>query len=209
MTADDPTLGIDIGEVSPATLQTAIEVRPAVWTKYAPMSNLELPDVLSRNDLVAAGENADWAVDDDVKLLFVLTMMWGSGTANGRGPRYTSAALEAPSAVDHLRRARQLVLDGDVPAAYDMHKSLPGIGPSFHTKWLWIVGRAAEPQPLILDALVWKSLGDLGWNSKKAAGSSRWGERYVAYLRACKSWAASAERTPEDVEFTLFARAKR
>ena len=83
-------------------------------------------------------------------------MMWGSGTTNGRGPRYTEAALSTENAVPTLIEVHHLIASGEIAAAYNLHKRLTGIGPAFHTKWMWLMGRVTRtlPTPLILDARV-------------------------------------------------------
>ena len=186
-------------------------MRPSTWLadRYVGVIHGPLPDAISRSDLVTAIGETDWQIDADVSRVFVLVMMWGSGTRNGRGPRYTATALRSPHAVDHLRHARHLLEQGDIPAAYDVHRNVEGLGPAFHTKWLWLVGRAAgtRPQPLILDARVWASLSELRWSSLAAAGGDRrGGHRYLAYLQACERWAQRHGCSPEDVEHTLWAR---
>jgi Putative 8-oxoguanine DNA glycosylase OGG-like protein len=163
--------------------------------------------------------NVDWTDPSAPALesLFVHTMAWGSGTTNGRGPRYTDQAL-ASGAVPEVMATlgRHLSSDGAaaaqhsrIAAAYTLHPRLPGVGPAFFTKLLWVVGGAiaCAPTPLALDARVWDALAKLGWNSVEAAGGTRnRGKRYVAYLLACQSWAEQATCSPEDIEYTLFWR---
>jgi hypothetical protein len=204
----DATLGIKFGKVRAASAQHPVDVNPDTWTKHIPMKLMSIPEAITRGDLVAEGERVDWDNDDDVRRLFVLTMAWGSGKTNGRGPRNTAAALATDGATDTLRLARTHLSAGEIPAAYDLYRQLRGIGPSFHTKWIWLVGRlvGTVPRPLILDARVWCSLRALKWNSLEAAGGDRrYSHRYVAYLQACQQWAGT-KHSAEDVEFTLFDR---
>ncbi len=77
--------------------------------------------------------------------LFTATMIWGSGTRNGRGPRNTCRALRAPSLAATLQRSAALVTHEDFASAY-VAARLPGVGPAFFTKWLWAVG-LARPRP--------------------------------------------------------------
>ena len=204
----DATLGINFGNVLAASTQHPVSVNPDTWTKYGPMKHMSIPPVITRSDLVTEGERIDWDNDDDVRRLFVLTMAWGSSTTNGRGPRNTAAALETNGATDTLRLVRSHLSMDEIPAAYDLYCELRGIGPSFHTKWMWLVGRlvGTVPQPLILDARVWSSLRALHWNSTDAAGGDRrYSHRHLAYLEACRQWAETMH-SAEDVEFTLYAR---
>ena len=204
----DATLGITFGKVKSASSQRVVDVNPDTWTKHIPMKHMSIPNGITRADLVGEGERVSWDNDDDVRRLFVLTMAWGSGKTNGRGPRNTASALSTDGATDTLRLVRTRLSEGKIPEAYDLYRQLDGIGPSFHTKWMWLVGRLAGtvPQPLILDARVWSSLRVLNWNSIEAAGGdTRWSHRYVAYLEACQGWAGT-KHSAEDVEFTLFDR---
>lgn len=141
--------------------------------------------------------------------LFTATMIWGSGTRNGRGPRNTCRALRAPSLAATLRLSAALVTHEDFASAY-VAARLPGVGPAFFTKWLWAVGlaRPRPPRPLILDSLVWASLARLGWNSRDAAGSSRWADRYVAYVSTMHRWATQLDaKLPADrLEYFRFQR---
>lgn len=77
---------------------------------------------------------------------------------------------------------------------------LSGVGPAFYTKWFWasMLGTELRLAPLILDARVWRSLAALRWDSRAAAGSRHWGDRYVAYLEAMHRWAACCRLVPED-----------
>ena len=195
--------------------QSTVKTNPATWTKYPTMSGLDLPGSIDRDELVADCRRlGDFMDDEALELLFVKTMMWGSGTTNGRGPRYTDQALSQKGTLEVLRRVRQQLDDGDTSTAYYAHQEIPGIGPSFHTKWLWVVGTAAgtTPQPLILDLNVWNALSELDWNSAAAAGTRRWGHRYAPYLQACHAWAEQATNagkvaySAQDIEYPLFVR---
>ena len=147
-------------------------MRRSTWAKYEQIAALgSFPDRIARADLTREAARPD-LFDDDLATgrLFATTMMWGSGTTNGRGPRNTNAALSTHGVLDTLREARARVLDGDAGRAYGLHKRIGGVGPSFLTKWLWVVGSTADvvPRPLIQDQLVWNGLGKLGWDSLRA-----------------------------------------
>ena len=68
--------------------------------------------------------------------LFVATQMWGSGTTNGRGPRYTAAALVDDRLVGCLTDTRLLARENDTSSAYQRFR-VSGVGRSFFTKWFW------------------------------------------------------------------------
>lgn len=215
MSKSDPTLGIafPVGKLRSARTQLPATVNPRVWSKYRSMSDVRLPAAIHRSDLRKLAAKTDWRSDDEVRKLFVMTMAWGSGTTNGRGPRYTEAALSstAKPALAALREARSRLRSGEIAAAYDCAARLEGVGPAFLTKWLWVVGTTVKTDwtPLILDSRVWSGLRGLKWDSRTAANSRRWGDRYAAYLRACTAWASQLDRvrggtTPEDIEYSLF-----
>jgi len=212
----DPTLGIafPVEKLRSAETQLAVTVNPDVWSNYPSMSNVSLPPSILRSDLSDLAAKTDWGSDQQVRKLFVMTMAWGSGTTNGRGPRYTEAALSSQEkpALAALRDARNLLHEGRTPEAYECAWRIDGVGPPFLTKWLWVVGTTVETAwpPLILDSRVWNGLGGLTWDSHRAAKSRRWGDRYVAYLKACAAWATAFRSTlpggtkPEDIEYSLF-----
>jgi hypothetical protein len=194
--------------------QEAVQINPSIWTRYEFISKV-LPDPAtsySRNNLKQLVTGA--FRDNDPQLineLFVKTMMWGSGTTNGRGPRYTNKALSDGKLVGTLIKVREFLMKSDIPSAYDLHRQIPGVGPSFHTKLLWVIGSDIEnlnPRPLILDELVWKGLKLIGWSSIKAAGSLNRGRRYCAYLNQCSRLAAEHSCTPEDIEYSLYLMGK-
>ena len=194
--------------------QEAVQINPIIWKQYEHVSKV-LPDPAtsySRNSLKQLVTGA--FRDNDPQLiseLFVKTMMWGSGTTNGRGPRYTNKALSDGKLVGTLIKARELLMKSDIPAAYDLHRQIPGVGPSFHTKLLWVIGSDIEnldPRPLILDELVWKGLKLMGWSSIQAAKTLNRGRRYGAYLDQCLLLATQHSCSQEDIEYSLFLMGK-
>jgi len=162
---------------------------------------------ITRKNLVELSRACDSGDPDDLVRLFVATMLWGSGTSNGRGPRYTAEALDDPRLVPSLASTREMVLNGDPGQAYVRFRS-SGVGPAFYTKWFWAAGleRELSPMPLILDARVWSSLGALEWDSRESAGSKRWKDRYPAYLTAMEGWARDLQgvNDAEHLEQMLF-----
>ena len=194
--------------------QEAVQINPSIWTRYEFISKV-LPDPAtsySRNNLKQLVTGV--FKDNDPQLIseiFVKTMMWGSGTTNGRGPRYTNKALSDGKLVGTLIKVREFLMKSDVPSAYDLHRQIPGVGPSFHTKLLWVIGSDIEnlnPRPLILDELVWKGLKLIGWSSIQAAGTLNRGRRYGAYLDQCSLLATQHSCSPEDIEYSLYLMGK-
>jgi hypothetical protein len=82
--------------------------------------------------------------------LLVTTLLWGSGTSNGRAPRYAARTLLDERLAPTLTNTAALVASGHLAEAHDAFR-VRGIGPSFFTKWFWVVGlaTATEPRPLI------------------------------------------------------------
>ncbi len=131
-------------------------------------------------------------------------MIWGSGTSNGRGPRYTEAALGDPHLTDVLSRTADLVWNGDLASAYRQFR-VAGVGRSFFTKWFAAVDdESTDERALILDSRVFRTLNALGWVSYEAAGTRHWPTRYVTYVRAMHSWAAELDVEPSWLEWLMF-----
>ena len=201
-------------QVSSSAKQKEVHIHPNIWKQYEFISKV-LPDPVTCYSRANLKELVSAAFrDNDPQLIyeiFVKTMMWGSGTTNGRGPRYTNKALSDGKLVGTLIKVREFLMKSDIPSAYDLHRQIPGVGPSFHTKLLWVIGSDIEnlnPRPLILDELVWKGLKSIGWSSIQAAGSLNRGRRYCAYLNQCSRLAAEHSCTPEDVEYSLYLMGK-
>lgn len=199
----------------------AHEFRPGTWQRWMDGSPAAMKVVdgyvtadssaggrISRADLASLAATIDDEDHDSLVQLFVATMIWGSGTSNGRGPRNTAAALGDERLVPSLVDSRQLILDNKPAEAYTSFRSR-GVGPAFFTKWFWAVGldRQLDPTPLILDARVWASLKALGWDSRRAAGSARRAKRYTAYLESMERWTAAClpgVATPDQLEQVIF-----
>ncbi|MFF2022365.1 hypothetical protein ACFVW2_11255 [Streptomyces sp. NPDC058171] len=201
-----------------ACVQEPVRFRPGTWRpRLAAHGAAHVLDIgvecargpgrdrlVERSDLARlrehAGEDADGLRD-----LFVAVMIWGSGTTNGRGPRYTEAALSDPRLPGVLRTTREAVRGGDLSGAYRQFV-LKGVGRSFFTKWFAAVDDRAVPcdRALILDDRVLRSLNALGWYSWDAAGTRHWPTRYVAYVTSLHDWASSLGVAPDRLEWLLF-----
>lgn len=205
----------------PKNADRAHEFRPTTWRPWIghhPAADSVLEEfatddtanggVVDRDDLVRLSQACDAGDEESLVRLLVATMLWGSGTSNGRGPRYTCDALDDSRLAQALASTREMVLDGDPGQAYASFRCR-GIGPAFYTKWFWAAGLSCllKPTPLILDARVWASLGALGWDSRESAGSRRWKDRYPAYLKSMERWAESelpGVESAEHLEQMLF-----
>ncbi|MFG2951060.1 8-oxoguanine DNA glycosylase OGG fold protein [Streptomyces adustus] len=205
-------------EVHRSRRQSPVRFRPATWRPWlephgaAHVLGLGAMDatstsgdrVVSRDDLATARQ----ALGDDpegLRDLFVAVMIWGAGITNGRGPRYTSAALGDARLAHVLEATRSAVRVGELTRAYSEF-TLRGVQRSFFTKWFATVDdRDAEcERALILDDRVFHSLNALGWSSKKAAGTRRWPARYTAYVGAMHEWAGSLGVTAAWLEWLMF-----
>jgi hypothetical protein len=167
----------------------------------------EASGYISRADLLAYSKAAVGTDDSTMVRLFVATMIWGSGTSNGRGPMNTAAALHDERLGEALKASHSHVVSERVPEAYRVFR-VHRVGPSFFTKWFWAAGLAQPLRltPLILDSRVWDALGAVRWNSIDAAGSRLRRERYAAYLVAMDRWwhRVRGVESPEALENVMF-----
>ena len=212
-----------LSNVGPNAPGSVIDAAQAVVTQLSERVRDGGNAAITRADLVQASSNADSA--EGRIGLFVLVMMWGSGTTNGRGPRYLADALADDPLDTMLDESAQHIREESPQEAYRCFR-LHGVGPSFFTKWFWAVGlgapslsdsesggesaeRLAARTPLILDNRVKKSANALGWTFR--ATGSRWPDRYFQYLVATQHWARTLSSeaptiTAEHVEWLLFDR---
>jgi hypothetical protein len=80
----------------------------------------------------ASGRRAAGDRPEGLRDLFVAVMIWGSGTTNGRAPRYTGAALGDPRLPGVLDTTRDAVRAGELGRAYAEFR-VRGVGRSFFT----------------------------------------------------------------------------
>lgn len=209
------TFGPMIDEARP--LRRAVSFNPATWRRWltgadavSVLDDFEDAAMIDRDDLVKLASAARSGGAAAQVRLFVATMIWGSGTTNGRGPRYTYAALEDSRLVECLYDSHALCHAMKFDSAYTSFV-VRGVGPAFFTKWFWAstLGADLALMPLILDARVWRSLGSLRWDSRVEARSRDWGDRYVAYLEAMHRWSSELDASAEELEWVLFTRAGR
>lgn len=193
---------------SDPSLQAKMKPHPKPWRNRHPNDQdvnwvlSQYPDGIDRNDLAllaGAGLNTPAAR----RRAFVATIMWGTGTTNRYQGRH-EALLNDPrlpealaASVDHLGEQRHL-------EAFRTMDPLTGITYRFHTKWLWVVGRALEthPLPLVMDNRVWMSLEGLHWPG--IAQRQGMPQRWHTYLVDAASVAGLVGVTPEHVEYWLF-----
>ncbi|TMU93898.1 hypothetical protein [Streptomyces sp. DASNCL29] len=198
--------------------QGPVRFRPSTWRprleRYGAAHVLdvgvECASGRSGDRLISRGDLADLRdrVGDDpdgLRDLFVAVMIWGSGTTNGRGPRYTEAALADPRLRTVLRTTRQAVRSGDLSGAHRQFV-LNGVGQSFFTKWFAAIDdRDTEcDRALILDTRVFHSLNALEWFSWRAAGTRHWPTRYATYVGTMHEWASSVGVLADRLEWLFF-----
>jgi len=152
-----------------------------------------------------------------VTQLWIATMMWGSGTSNGRGPWRTYQSLASEStpgvlaeAFDSVRTAARTDAAHEAFAAVWSRFDIPGVGSAFFTKWMWVAS-LGDPEvrhrPLILDARVAQTLRCL-----VGPTDLRRAERYVRYLEIVERLVAELRvlgLDAEKLEFLLFWRPER
>jgi hypothetical protein len=191
--------------------QSPVTINPTTWVngdKYPHTREViaEPPASLTRDELrtEAMRFHGD-PTEEQAKLLFVKTMMWGSGKSNGRGPRYTNKALESGLVAKGMSDIRKFLGESNVVAAY--HVKISGVGEAFHTKLLWVVGSALPgltPKPLILDSRVRRGINRLPESDKNRLRNVRGAAyRYLEYLAFCREWVGE-DGEPEDAEYTLY-----
>jgi hypothetical protein len=105
-------------------------------------------------------------------------------------------ALREVGSTRLLEASALSVRHGDLAAAYEEARQIPGLGQAFFTKWLFAWGLTLDTQqrPLVLDENVKAALWELGWSSREAAGSARLALRYEAYVRRASFWAEALDR---------------
>lgn len=87
--------------------------------------------------------------------------MWGSGTTQGRGPRYTADALQDGRLVGTLVEVSHLIGEGNLAGAHRRFR-ISGAGSAFYMKFFWGFSLAMTDAPaLILDRRVRETLARL------------------------------------------------
>lgn len=155
---------------------------------------------------------SEFCSDLDVVTAWITTMCWGAGPRNKSRLRQWHRALEHANLPSKLHHVRDLVREGELAHAHK-HAWLPGCQESFFTKWLWACGLPLtgdlDPQPLVYDDRVKKSLRLLGYSPTGRNRSVRW----VEYCLAMQEWSSSLNNlspgrraTSATIEHLLFVR---
>lgn len=148
---------------------------------------------------------------DDLRRLFLASMIWGWGRGGKRkeGLKNTEAALSDPALRRMLESAAERIKKAQIEEAYTGFK-LKGCRRAFFTKFFYFVGQewAVSPLPLILDSYVEEFLGCLGrkegWNKSIFRGA----QGYVQYVNSVDEWAKGLGCPADYLEYFMFKRQK-
>ena len=219
----------------PSSVQEGIPWRPEAWQKSlsgSPESLNAIEEVKSASVLsegtmrINRNGVSSVAASGNPLGTFIAYQVWGHGT-NGYGPFRVAIALgldEGRGArrttfartVEYLGEAQSICQrEGGVEAyRFLVNKGkLPQLGPAFLTKYLYFIPDSASPKPLVLDALVKKTIEKFARDSF----TSRFGrtDYYGEYLAlvdgvvSCLAQNYQREFTTGDVEYALFRLGKR
>ncbi|WP_130796629.1 hypothetical protein [Streptomyces otsuchiensis] len=225
----DPHRG---GRYADGTGRHTTSYRPSSWAGVAPWPAGFADRAeggrahVSREDVVAAVGTA--MRDGSWSEAFVATQVWGYGLT-GYGPHRTGRILARPGSEEAFRAAVSLLANEGATAAYDRLNTLNGLGPAFHTKFLYFAGQVLPSvrgqRPLILDRVLASVLRRHATGVGTAAGHAWAGpiaariwsdggwtsHRYGVYLRWMRAAAGqlSAElpgwpTAPDLLELALF-----
>lgn len=152
-----------------------------------------------------------WAPGADVFTLLWRALAWGSGSHLRQNVRrLNSVAADVPRAERLLTTAMTLSRDDPVGAYAvlrpGIRNEIGALGPSFFTKFLYFAGGGEPSHPcLILDRVVATALRErCGWASLHPIGP--WpANTYGRYCELLGRWARRHDRSPDEIERTLFA----
>jgi len=198
-----------VGPLEPPRVAAAADARKGLTPRDPLRRGADLET--DRAHLLALSARAANSNERRCVALWVATMMWGSGTLNGRGPWRTAQGLAFDGLGALLTQSHRRLRANDVAEAYRIAATIPGSAESSFTKWLWAASLGLDdpaPQPLVLDGRVRATLASIGVRpSHNATG-------YVDYVETMALAAAelrSADRlrgaTPEKLEWLLSVRA--
>ncbi|MFJ7213225.1 hypothetical protein [Amycolatopsis sp. NPDC098790] len=185
-----------------------IPIRQDWW--YRAITSRKLPGT---PPAVPALSRADvWAPGADVFTLLWRTLAWGSGRYLRQNSRRLDSIKADPHRVEKTLTEAATWAGRDPGRAFaafrpDRRNRIPGLGPSFFTKFLYFAGGGAPDHPsLILDRVVATALRDrCGWMSLHRTGP--WPpETYERYCTLLARWAKDLGCAPDEVELALFTR---
>jgi hypothetical protein len=172
------------------------------------------PQQISRAE-IADLANQVLAGSENVRKVFLATMIWGYGTV-GYGAYRTSMMLSDTDSQRIIEESFRLVSIGKYIDAYKMF-ALPKCGAAFFTKYFYFVGLGTNvsPLPLILDSVVANSLVQLGIDiarlarfTKNTSGRitsiGKYADGYSQYVEMMNHWANEIGCRPDSIEKWLF-----
>ncbi|MFJ4691710.1 hypothetical protein [Streptomyces sp. NPDC088766] len=159
-----------------------VRYAPSRWVQITPWpSALALTSCggdagVSRAEVASAV--ADALRREAFREALVATYVWGKGkrgTPGGSGPAALRKILAAEGLDAALGSAVSALREHGSRQAYAvLHRRVPGLGPSFFTKFLYFVGKtvssATGPQPLVLDRVLAKRLRQMATAVGRASG---------------------------------------
>ncbi|WP_372666191.1 8-oxoguanine DNA glycosylase OGG fold protein [Amycolatopsis kentuckyensis] len=184
-----------------------ITVRQDWW--YRAITSRQLPGTPPATPTLTRAEV--WEAGTDVFTLLWRTLAWGSGHHLRQNSRRLDSIEADPSGVEKILTEAAGRAGRDPERAFaafrpDRHNRIPGLGPSFFTKFLYFAGGGASDHPsLILDRVVATALRNrCGWTSLHRIGP--WPpETYGRYCTLLGRWAKDLDCAPDELELALFA----
>ncbi|GAA3493912.1 hypothetical protein GCM10019016_010110 [Streptomyces prasinosporus] len=176
-----------------------VRYTPSRWARIAPWpSTLALTSVggdaaISRAEVTSTV--ADALRRDSFREALVATYVWGKGkrgTPGGSGPATLGKILAAEGLDGALACAVTTLHEHGSQAAYTtLYRQIPGLGPSFFTKFLYFAGAtlspAHGPRPLILDRVVSRRLRSMAATAGRDSGHDPAGS-IAAWVWADSNW---------------------
>ena len=203
----------------------AVRYTPGRWAQITPWP-AALASVLVGGDAAVSRAEVTLAVADALRReafreALVATYVWGKGkrgTPGGSGPA-TLAKILAFDGLDTALASAVAALDehGSQSAYAALHGRVPGLGPSFFTKFLYFTGTALAPadssRPLILDRVLSRHLRRMAAAVGRAGGhdpdgsiaawvwsDGNWSPHrygvYLSFMHAATRQLAAGERWP-------------
>ncbi|MEU9105596.1 hypothetical protein AB0D54_14685 [Streptomyces xanthophaeus] len=159
-----------------------VRYAPSRWAQIVPWPQQLAPTAQSGDSGVSRAEVTSIVADalrrEAFREALVATYVWGKGkrgTRGGSGPATLQRILAAEGLDTALATAVTALRERGSQEAYAaLHRKVPGLGPSFFTKFLYFTGRtlppAQGPEPLILDRVLSLRLRSLATEAGRETG---------------------------------------
>ncbi|MFD9540829.1 hypothetical protein [Streptomyces sp. NPDC060022] len=176
-----------------------VRYTPGRWAQISPWPSMLAPTSdggdaeVSRAEVVSAV--ADALEREAFREALVAAYVWGKGkrgTPGGSGPATLHQILAFDGLDAALGAAVTALREHGSPSAYAaLHRRVPGLGPSFFTKFLYFTGIAIPPahgpRPLILDRVLSKRLRQMATAVGRKSGHDPDGS-VAAWVWADGNW---------------------